>query len=150
MKNRPLPIVSARSVKIGPSVLLTGSSAPVVESFLKITPDAGDVSGIMDRAVAIFALTALLKTVLGAVTRKLFALPTAVPILESERLARNCVTVNTLGAVPELPYSVEYNMTLETLGAVWANAAPAINEPHNNVWIRDIFLLVRRICCLWF
>src|SRR5689334_10138917 len=104
MKNRPLPMVSARSVKIGPSVLLTGNSAPVAESFLKITPDAGEVSGMIESAVAIFALTALLKTVLGAVTRKLLLLPTAVPMLLSERFARNWVTVKTFGAVPEFPY----------------------------------------------
>ena len=47
-----MPIVSARSVKIGPSELLAGSSAPVVGSVFVITPEAGDASGITDSAVA--------------------------------------------------------------------------------------------------
>lgn len=46
-------MVSARSVKIGPSVLLAGNSAPVVGSVFVITPEAGEARGNTDNAVAI-------------------------------------------------------------------------------------------------
>src|SRR5947207_15589145 len=55
----PLPMVSARSVKIGPRVLLTGNSAPVVGSVLTITPEAGDDKGMIESAVAMLAFRAL-------------------------------------------------------------------------------------------
>src|SRR5579862_3139611 len=45
-------MVSARSVKIGPSELLAGNSAPVAGSNFMITPEAGEATGITDSAVA--------------------------------------------------------------------------------------------------
>ena len=45
----------------GPSVLFTGRSTPVVRSVLVITPDAGEASGMTARAVAMLALSELLK-----------------------------------------------------------------------------------------
>jgi hypothetical protein len=53
---------------MGPSVLLSGNSAPVAGSVLTITPEAGEDKGIMERALAIptfselFNCTRLLET----------------------------------------------------------------------------------------
>src|SRR5215470_389840 len=58
-KKLPLPVVSARSVNIGPSVLLTGNFTPVPGSVFKMTPDAGEANGMEDSAVAMLELRAL-------------------------------------------------------------------------------------------
>src|SRR5580704_6010859 len=69
-------MVSARSVKMGPSVPLTGHSAPVVGSFRMITPEAGEDNGMIDSAVAMLAFSVLFNCATFCETVKLAPLET--------------------------------------------------------------------------
>src|SRR5271157_5483884 len=62
-------MVSARSVKIGPSVLLADNSAPVVGSTFTITPEPGEAIGIVESAVAMLALNTASATAMAVLRR---------------------------------------------------------------------------------